>query len=147
MGASPALRSALADAARSAEGPVVGLTAKQMRLLDFVKAEIEAGRPAPSFNEMGAFLGVRSRATLHAMVCRLVERGNLVRLPGRARALALPDRLPVIEKPATAVDPVAPGPLISAKTADWLNSYAARKGASSRVVLADALAEYMVRHP
>ena len=72
-------------------GPRVGLTRKQHAVFAFVEAEIRADRPAPSFAEIQVQLGLSSRSAVHRLVCALVERGWLVRLPHRARSLALPE--------------------------------------------------------
>ena len=68
----------------------VGLTANQKKLFAFVEAELLADRRPPSFEEMREFMGLRSKSGIHRMIEALVERGWLVRLPNRARSLALP---------------------------------------------------------
>lgn len=69
----------------------VGLTALQRQLFDFVHAEITSGRGSPSFEEIKVHMGLKSRSNVHRLVTALVERGWLVRLPNRARSLALPE--------------------------------------------------------
>lgn len=68
----------------------VGLTARQRKLFAFVEAELQAGRPSPSYDEMVAFMGFASKSNVKRIVDALVERGWLVTIPNRARALALP---------------------------------------------------------
>lgn len=68
----------------------VGLTANQKKLFAFVEAQLQAGKPAPSFEEMKDFMGLRSKSGIARMIEALVERGWLVAIPNRARSLALP---------------------------------------------------------
>lgn len=68
----------------------VGLTATQMTLFRFIEREIVEGRPPPSYDEMRAFMGLRSKSGINRLLKGLVERGRLVRLPNRVRAMALP---------------------------------------------------------
>jgi SOS-response transcriptional repressor LexA len=68
----------------------VGLTANQKKLFAFVEAQLLAGMPAPSFEEMREFMGLRSKSGIARMIEALVERGWLVTIPNRARSLALP---------------------------------------------------------
>lgn len=65
------------------------LTPRQLRLLRYIESySIEQG-VSPSFQEMQDFLGVGSKATPHALVKRLIQRGALERTPGRTRALRI----------------------------------------------------------
>ncbi len=43
----------------------------------------------PSFNEMAAIMGYKSRSNIHRMVCGLEERGFIRRLKHRARAIEI----------------------------------------------------------
>lgn len=70
-------------------GTRVGLTRKQRDLYDFVSAELGAGRPAPSYDEMRVHLDLQSKSGIARLVDALVERGWLLRMPSRARSLAL----------------------------------------------------------
>ena len=150
MGAAPSLRLALADAARAAaERDVrVGLTVRQKTLSDFVRAELEAGRPSPSYDEMRVFMGLRSKSGINRLVVGIVERGHLVRLPNRARTLALPGT-PVAKPAPIASAPADPKPRVAVSRADIdrLAAYAALKGLSPRDVFATALTEHMRRNP
>lgn len=75
----------------------VGLTANQKKLFAFVETELQAGKPAPSFDEMKVFMGLRSKSGIHRMVEALVERGWLIRMPNRARSIALPSATTLAE--------------------------------------------------
>lgn len=73
------------------------LTAKQQRLLLFIKDHLDQGGVSPSFEEMKEALDLRSKSGIHRLIGALEERGFIRRLPNRARALEvlkLPDGLP-----------------------------------------------------
>jgi SOS-response transcriptional repressor LexA len=57
-----------------------------------VRARIEADGIAPSYDEISKHLEIRSRGNINRIVTDLVERGMLNRIPGKARALSVPDR-------------------------------------------------------
>lgn len=66
------------------------MTQKQSDLLAFIRARLQAGDVAPSFEEMRKHLGLKSKSGVHRLVNALAERGQIVRLNHRARAIALP---------------------------------------------------------
>lgn len=122
----------------------IGLTQRQGDVLAFLKAEARAGRPAPSFDEIAAHLGLRSKASVHRIVTALEERGHLVRMPFRARAVGL-----AVDPAAHTASAVSPGPglRIPRPVADRLRTYCERRRVAARDVIADALSDYMARHP
>jgi len=67
------------------------LTQKQKDALDFIAGYIGKFGKGPSFDEIKDGLGLKSKSGVHRLVTALVDRGYLVRLPNRARALALPN--------------------------------------------------------
>jgi len=67
----------------------MSLTAQQHKLLCFIEAALEEGRVCPSYEEMAAHLGIRSRSNVHALIEQLEARGYIVRMPGRARSITL----------------------------------------------------------
>jgi repressor LexA len=70
------------------------MTERQKQLLDFITARIaETDGIAPSFDEMREHLGLKSKSGIHKMVTALCERGYLVRLKHRARAIHIPDKV------------------------------------------------------
>lgn len=75
-----------------------GLTEQQGKLLAFIKDRLANGVP-PSFDEMKAHMGLKSKSGIHRLVAALEERGCIVRLAGRARAIALP----TVERDAKAI--------------------------------------------
>lgn len=68
---------------------MMGLTEMQGRCLDVIRAGIAGAGRAPSFDEMKVALGINSKSGVKRLVDGLVERGAIVRLPGRARAIEI----------------------------------------------------------
>lgn len=81
------------------------LTKKQHELLHFINRRLADDGIPPSFDEMKAALGLRSKSGIHRLITGLEERGFIRRMPHRARALEVV-RLP---KPAPEA-PVAKPP-------------------------------------
>ncbi|HSE78940.1 MAG TPA: transcriptional repressor LexA [Alphaproteobacteria bacterium] len=69
------------------------LTRKQYELLVFVNRHLHEHGVSPSFDEMKAALGLRSKSGIHRLITGLEERGFIRRLAHRARALEV-TRLP-----------------------------------------------------
>ncbi len=84
-----AMTLAMLDMMEHPSGPKIGLTMKQLEALDFIRRYIATHVVAPSFDEIAAHLGLKSKSGVHRLVTALVERGHLRRLRHRARALAL----------------------------------------------------------
>ena len=63
------------------------LTKKQKELLLLIRDRVAAEGVPPSFDEMKAALGLRSKSGIHRLITGLEERGFIRRLPHRARAL------------------------------------------------------------
>jgi DNA-binding MarR family transcriptional regulator len=66
---------------------VVGLTKRQHDLLAYIEHYAEEKGYPPSFDEMKDALDLRSKSGIHRMVTALEERGVIVRLQNRARAI------------------------------------------------------------
>lgn len=66
------------------------LTKQQRRLLDFLRAEAAEER-CPTFDEMAAHLGLKSKCHLGDTLDALEERGFIRRLKNRVRAIAVID--------------------------------------------------------
>lgn len=66
-----------------------GPTHKQLLVLAFVRAEVEAHGSAPTMREIGAHMGIASTNGVNDHLRALERKGWLARRPGRARALAL----------------------------------------------------------
>lgn len=79
------------------------LTRKQFQLLQLIDQHIRASGFAPSFEEMRAALGLRSKSGVHRLITALEERGFLRRQRHRARALEVL-RMPQ-ESPAAGFTP------------------------------------------
>lgn len=67
--------------------PAVGLTALQYRCLIFIDEAVTETGVAPSFEDMMANLGMRSKSEVHRLVTALEDRGYIRRIAGRARAI------------------------------------------------------------
>lgn len=63
------------------------LTPKQYKLLIFINEFIKEKGTCPSFDEMKAAIGLKSKSGIHALIEALIERGYLNKLPHKARAL------------------------------------------------------------
>lgn len=62
-------------------------TAREKDLLDFLQRHFTRTGTMPSYAEMGAALGLASRASVHRLVVGLEQRGHIRRLPHKARAI------------------------------------------------------------
>lgn len=81
------------------------LTKKQRDLLIFINDYINRTGLSPSFEEMKEGVDLKSKSGIHRLVTSLVERGFLIRLPNKARALEvvkLPETAAVSNAPAAA---------------------------------------------
>lgn len=67
----------------------LGLTKKQAQILRVIEESEKARGVAPSYDEIAVAVGLRSRSNVHRVVEILIERGYLMRVPGRARAIRL----------------------------------------------------------
>lgn len=75
------------------------LTPKQHNLLVFIDEFIKQNGHSPSFEEMKAAVGLKSKSGVHALINSLEERGFIKKLAHKARALEV-IKLPKIETPA-----------------------------------------------
>lgn len=69
------------------------LTRKQHQLLLFVHKHLQQHGVSPSYDEMKAALGLKSKSGIHRLITALEERGFIRRLAHRARAIEV-SRLP-----------------------------------------------------
>lgn len=63
------------------------MTSRQASLLAFLRQRELAGDLSPTFAEMMAHLGCRSKSEVHRILTALEERGEIRRMPNRARAI------------------------------------------------------------
>lgn len=69
---------------------MLGLTRRQLQLLDFIKKFTEENKGvAPSFDEMKDALDLKSKSGIHRLIASLEDRGFLRRLPYRARSISV----------------------------------------------------------
>lgn len=130
----------------------VGLTPKQRTLFNFVEAEILADRPAPSFEEIKAYMGLSSKSGVHRLVEACVERGWLVRMPNRSRSLALPGAAHSLDLANVAIDSLSrPTSKVSVdlspSLANRLSVYCARRRRTKQDVLLEALDTHLRCQP
>ncbi len=74
----------------------MALTKRQRQVYDFIADFVARQRYSPSFEEIGAGLGLSSLATVHKHICNLEEKGLLKRDFNRSRSI---DLLPVKTRP------------------------------------------------
>jgi repressor LexA len=65
------------------------LTRAQKRVLDFIQAEADAGRPMPTLREIGAHFGFRSHRAAACHLEAIKRKGHLESEPGKARSLRI----------------------------------------------------------
>lgn len=65
---------------------MLGLTRKQIELYEWLKRRDE-NLPGPSYSEMAAALGLKSKSGVHRLVLGLEERGAIFRQANRARTI------------------------------------------------------------
>jgi len=63
------------------------MTSKQRQVLDFIHEFIQKNGHSPSYEEICAGLGRKSKASIHATVRRLREDGWIYGVEGRARSM------------------------------------------------------------
>jgi repressor LexA len=73
------------------------LTQKQLNLLKFIDQYTASKGISPSFEEMKKAVRLQSKSGIHRLISALVERGYLLRLPHKARALEVLKLPPNIE--------------------------------------------------
>ncbi|MGY3482284.1 SOS-response transcriptional repressor LexA [Bradyrhizobium sp. USDA 4011] len=70
---------------------MTGLTSVQAQCVEFVGHHIEQFGASPSYREIADHLGIRGRGTISHLIDSIVERGALLREPGKARTLSIPE--------------------------------------------------------
>lgn len=67
--------------------PRFGLTPTQKKVLDFIRSNIAQHGVAPSYEEMAAAAGKKSKSGIHRIMVALADRGYIKRIPNSARAI------------------------------------------------------------
>jgi repressor LexA len=67
------------------------MTRRQLQLLRYVRSCLDGDGVSPSFEEIRVALQLKSKSGVHRIVNALVETGELIHRPNRARSLALPE--------------------------------------------------------
>ena len=70
---------------------MMGLTARQEKCLEFIRARVAVTGVGPSYEEIMADQGLRSKSGVHRIIVGLAQRGCIRRIPGAARAIELID--------------------------------------------------------
>jgi len=64
-----------------------GLTAKQLKLFNFIKEYINKNTISPSYEEMKIATGSKTKCTIFSKINQLQERGWIEKLPGKNRSI------------------------------------------------------------
>jgi repressor LexA len=67
------------------------VTRRQLQVLAFIREYVELNGFAPSFTDIMAATGLKSKSGVHRLLSALERLGNVRRWKGRARALELVD--------------------------------------------------------
>lgn len=74
------------------------ITARQRRVLDYIKHYFEVNQEAPTIAEIGREFGMSSSASVHHVVSTLEREGLIRRIPNVSRGIELVDELAPEEK-------------------------------------------------
>lgn len=66
------------------------MSPKQQKTFNFIKGYLSSNKEAPTFAEIGRFIGVRSPASVYEIVCKLENMGLIIRTPNISRGIRLP---------------------------------------------------------
>jgi len=67
----------------------LGLTERQIQLLNFIRVYSVTHGVMPTFAEIADHFGLASKSGVHRLITALEERGHIERIPGRVRAIKL----------------------------------------------------------
>lgn len=68
------------------------MTDRQQQILDFIESEAIANGYPPTVREIGEAVGLRSTASVHDQLNKLIRLGLLSRAPGKVRAIRVVSR-------------------------------------------------------
>jgi repressor LexA len=74
------------------------ITARQKRVLDYIKHYFEVHGEAPTIAEIGKEFGMTSSASAHHVVSTLERQGSIRRIPNVSRGIELVEEVPLEEK-------------------------------------------------
>src|SRR6266550_8015124 len=80
---------------RSLRRATVPITARQRRVLDYIKHYFEAHQEAPTMAEIGQEFGMSSSASVHHVVSILEREGLIRRIPNVSRGIELVQDEPI----------------------------------------------------
>ncbi|WP_296717766.1 hypothetical protein [Erythrobacter sp.] len=78
---------------------MITIPARQQDALRFITGYLKAKGYGPSYREIGAGIGVRSKHSVARLIVELEKGGHLCRLPGRERSIRVLTHLPVPRAP------------------------------------------------
>ena len=64
-----------------------GLTKRQVEVLNFIEDWIRVHKFSPTYREIEAGVGIRSKSVLHRLLHNLAKRGAITMLPRQARSI------------------------------------------------------------
>jgi repressor LexA len=79
------------------QGPMDDITARQRRILEFIRRTVQERGYPPTVREIGEAVGLASSSSVHAQLANLERRGLVRRDPAKPRAMEL--RLPSAPRP------------------------------------------------
>lgn len=74
---------------RAREGPVEDITARQRRIIEFIRRTVRDRGYPPTVREIGEAVGLASSSSVHAQLANLERRGLVKRDPTKPRAMEL----------------------------------------------------------
>lgn len=72
------------------------MTPGQQRALAYIRKHIKTKGHSPSYVEIGAALGLNSKASVHSLVHSLIDHGKLRMVEGAYRSLEVVDDMPAL---------------------------------------------------
>lgn len=63
---------------------------RQQKAFNFIKGYLQSNHEAPTLAEIGAFVGLRSSASVFEILCALESMGLIIRIPNISRGIRLP---------------------------------------------------------
>lgn len=112
---------------------MISLTRKQADMFSFIKTFVAERGVGPSYDEMAAAAGIKSKSGVHRIVTALEERQLIRRIPNRARTIEIispgsdalgflaPDVLSVVERTAREND-MLPETVVAQIVLQWARS-------------------------
>lgn len=114
-------------------GTRLGVTARQKQVFEFLRRFIDQQGRSPTYDEIAAGIGLRSRGRVAVLIKSLCARGWVTYAIGCKQSLAIVDR------PAAGAEPYK----LPASIQLALDAYCARTGEQRDSIVADAVALFL----